>query len=202
MNQLELSVVEMCIESLKRNCFPVGSIVVDENERIVSKGRNMINENSGGHREIYGNAIAHAELNALAKLDGEHLYKYTIYCSMEPCVMCAGVIYMSGIRNIVYGMKDYLAGGLNLYGSTEYYSAKKMKVQQSENLRIIQAVLIGFLENTEYACREAFWEPYLKYYEKEYQTARKLLSKGVLPSLMNSTIGIDEFVKAVYKDYY
>ncbi len=201
MNQMELSVVELCIESLKKNCFPVGSIVVDENQKIISKGRNMINERSGGYREIYGNAIAHAELNALAKLDGEHLYKYTIYCSMEPCVMCAGAIYMSGIRKIVYGMKDYLAGGLDLYGSTEYYSSKKMKVQQSEDLRIIQAVLIGFLENTEYARREAFWEPYIRHYEKEYLTAKKLISEGVLVSLMNSTISTDEFVKAIYKNY-
>lgn len=199
MNQLELSVIELCIESLKKNCFPVGSIVVDENQKIISKGRNMINESSGGNREVYGNAIAHAELNALAKLDGEHLHKYTIYCSMEPCVMCAGAIYMSGIKNIVYGMKDYLAGGLNLYGSTEYYSSKKMKIHHSQDLQIVQAVLIGFLEDTEYAHRTAFWELYLKYYEKEYLTARKLLSEGVLSSLMNSQVGADEFVKAVYK---
>lgn len=201
MNQLELSVVELCIESLKNNCLAIGSIVVDENGRIVSKGRNMIGENSGGHREIYGNAIAHAELNALAKLDGEHLNKYTIYCSMEPCVMCAGAIYMSGIRNIVYGMRDYLAGGLNLYGSTEYYSRKKMTVQHNQNLQIVQGVLIGFLEDKEYVHRGGFWEMYLKYYEKEYLIAKKLLSEGILPSLVNSTMDIDDFVKTIYKNY-
>ncbi|WP_052465409.1 nucleoside deaminase [Thermotoga profunda] len=201
MNDLELSVVEMCVESLRKGCLPIGSIVVDEMGKIISRGRNMINEDSGRHREIYGNAIAHAELNALAKLDGEHINKYTIYCSMEPCVMCAGAIYMSGIRNIVYGMKDYLAGGLNLYGSTEYYSRKKMKIQHNQDLQIVQAVLIGFLEDKEYIHRGGFWEMYLKYYEKEYLTARKLLLEGIFTLLVNSIIDVNEFIEVVHKNY-
>ncbi|HEY8542270.1 MAG TPA: nucleoside deaminase [Pseudothermotoga sp.] len=201
MNDLELSVVGMCVESLRKGCLPIGSIVVDEMGKIISRGRNMINEDSGRHREIYGNAIAHAELNALAKLDGEHINKYTIYCSMEPCVMCAGAIYMSGIRNIVYGMKDYLAGGLNLYGSTEYYSRKKMKIQHNQDLQIVQAVLIGFLEDKEYIHRGGFWEMYLKYYEKEYLTARKLLLEGIFTLLVNSIIDVNEFIEVVHKNY-
>ncbi|HOJ89118.1 MAG TPA: nucleoside deaminase [Pseudothermotoga sp.] len=200
MNRYELRVVELCLNSLRNGSLPIGSVVVDNNSNIVSEGRNMIHENSGDNRDIYGNAIAHAELNALVKLNGEHLNTYTIYSSMEPCVMCAGAIYMSGIRNIVYGMKDYLAGGLNLYGLTDYYSRKKMTVHQSEDLGIIQAVLIGLLEDKEYVHRGGFWEIYLTHYKKEYLIAKRLEKEGFLNSLC-SELDASDFVHMV-RNYY
>lgn len=50
---------------------------------------------------------AHAEINllreAFPRLGREGLAGTTLYTSAEPCVMCAGAIYWSGIRRVIYG---------------------------------------------------------------------------------------------------
>jgi len=56
-----------------------------------------------------GDCTGHAEVNALRKLAGlgiprEELARATIYASGEPCVMCAGAIFWSGIGRVVFGI--------------------------------------------------------------------------------------------------
>ena len=50
---------------------------------------------------------AHAELNALrialTQFPAEFLQNCVMYASAEPCPMCAGAIYFSGIKRIVFG---------------------------------------------------------------------------------------------------
>ena len=49
----------------------------------------------------------HAELNLVSKaaieLDSERLWQSILYTSTEPCAMCTGAIFWSGISTIVYG---------------------------------------------------------------------------------------------------
>jgi dCMP deaminase len=47
---------------------------------------------------------AHAEANAIAlgAKKGVSLEGATIYCTLEPCITCAKLIIMSGIRRVVY----------------------------------------------------------------------------------------------------
>ncbi|MBF0376305.1 MAG: nucleoside deaminase [Desulfamplus sp.] len=35
----------------------------------------------------------------------------TLYCTMEPCLMCFGAIILSGIKKIVYSFEDPMGGG-------------------------------------------------------------------------------------------
>lgn len=55
-----------------------------------------------------GDCTAHAEINALRQLNpdlGHHvLEQATLYSSAEPCAMCAGAIFWSGIGRVVYGI--------------------------------------------------------------------------------------------------
>jgi len=57
---------------------------------------------------ITGNDITrHAELNLVSvasqKFDSDALSLATLYTSTEPCAMCTGAIFWSGISKIVYG---------------------------------------------------------------------------------------------------
>jgi tRNA(Arg) A34 adenosine deaminase TadA len=56
-----------------------------------------------------GSPLEHAEMNALrlalAK-GGTDLSRATLYSSAEPCAMCAGGIYWSGIGRVVYGLSE------------------------------------------------------------------------------------------------
>jgi tRNA(Arg) A34 adenosine deaminase TadA len=51
---------------------------------------------------------AHAEVNVIRALRGrvapEFLRRATLYASAEPCAMCAGAVFWSGVRRVVFGL--------------------------------------------------------------------------------------------------
>jgi tRNA(Arg) A34 adenosine deaminase TadA len=55
-------------------------------------------------------ATGHAELEAVRAASRHHspeaLAAVTLYSSAEPCAMCAGAIYWSGIGRVVYGLSE------------------------------------------------------------------------------------------------
>lgn len=55
-------------------------------------------------------ATGHAELEAVRAASRTHspeqLRSATLYTSTEPCAMCAGAIYWSGIGRVVYGLAE------------------------------------------------------------------------------------------------
>jgi tRNA(Arg) A34 adenosine deaminase TadA len=55
-------------------------------------------------------ATGHAELEAVRAASRRHgpaaLAAATLYSSAEPCAMCAGAIYWSGIGRVVYGLSE------------------------------------------------------------------------------------------------
>ncbi len=84
---------------------PIGAVVVKD-YRIVGVGRNR--------REKQKNALAHAELEAIASachtLDSWRLHGCTLYVTLEPCPMCMGAIINARLDRVVYGAKDKKAG--------------------------------------------------------------------------------------------
>ena len=93
---------------------PVGCVIVREG-RIIGRGRNR--------READNNALAHAELEAIAQacktLGGWRLSGCTLYVTLEPFPMCAGGIINARIPAVYYGAKDNGVGAcgsvLNLF---------------------------------------------------------------------------------------
>lgn len=84
---------------------PVGAVVVRDGV-IIGTGRNR--------REQCGNALAHAELEAIDAackyLGGWQLVGCTLYVTLEPCPMCAGAIINSRIERVVQGTRNPKAG--------------------------------------------------------------------------------------------
>lgn len=81
---------------------PVGAIVVDADGQIIGEGYNL--------REQLQSPSAHAEFIAIeqaAKALGRwRLNGCTLYVTLEPCPMCAGLIMNSRIKRVVYGAFD------------------------------------------------------------------------------------------------
>jgi tRNA(adenine34) deaminase len=81
--------------------IPIGAVVV-VNEKIIARGHNM--------SERLKDPTAHAEMIALTSafnsLGAKYLPEAILYITVEPCLMCAGAIYWSKIRKIVYGADD------------------------------------------------------------------------------------------------
>jgi tRNA(adenine34) deaminase len=85
---------------------PVAALVLDENGRIIGRGRN--------ERELRHDPTAHAEVLALreaaATRDDWHLEGCTLVVTLEPCVMCAGAVLAARVPTVVFGAWDEKAG--------------------------------------------------------------------------------------------
>ena len=92
-------------EAAEEGEVPVGCVIT-LGDRIVGRGRNR--------RERDKTALAHAELEAVAEacrtLGGWRLWQCTLYVTLEPCPMCAGLLAQAGLDEIVFGARDALAG--------------------------------------------------------------------------------------------
>jgi tRNA(adenine34) deaminase len=86
-------------KSLLTNDVPVGALIVDSDGNIISKAHNIKEKNQS--------LIDHAEIIAInkanKKINNWHLDDYTMYVTLEPCMMCTGAIIESRIKRLVYG---------------------------------------------------------------------------------------------------
>lgn len=121
--------LEQSWEAYCRGGVPIGAVVVNAAGEIVSRGRNRIADSDAPLRQTFDNQLAHAELNALMALGPRpaDVNSYAIYTAIEPCPLCLGAIYMSGVRKIYYAAGDTYAGATNLLGKTWYLSHKPVK---------------------------------------------------------------------------
>ena len=86
---------------------PVGAVVV-MGGRIVGRGRNapVAQMDPTAHAEIL--AIREAAL----RVGNYRLTGATLYCTLEPCVMCAGALVAARIGRVVFGARDLRFGGV------------------------------------------------------------------------------------------
>ena len=73
---------------------------------------------------------AHAELNLVRWLGGlpaPVLAGATLHASTEPCAMCAGAVYWSGIGRVVFGLSN-----ARLYGEVLRGSPKALQLSSRE----------------------------------------------------------------------
>lgn len=122
--------LEEAWDAYRAGTVPIGAVIADGDGQLVARGRNRILEDEYQRGQINSNQLAHAELNALLKINrsSHQTHACTIYTTIEPCPLCMGAIYMSGVRSIQYAARDNYAGSTNLLGTTEYLSRKPIKV--------------------------------------------------------------------------
>ena len=86
---------------------PIGAVVVCDG-RIVARAHNR--------RELDRDPSAHAEframLDAARELDRWRLSGCTVYVTLEPCLMCAGLMVNARVDRCVYGAADPKGGAL------------------------------------------------------------------------------------------
>jgi tRNA(adenine34) deaminase len=92
-------------EALDKDEVPVGCVVVHEGTAI-GRAHNM--------RETLADPTAHAEMIALTQaasaLGRWHLSGTTVYCTLEPCCMCAGAMVNARIDRLVFGLAESKSG--------------------------------------------------------------------------------------------
>jgi tRNA(adenine34) deaminase len=92
-------------QALTHGDVPVGAVAVRE-EVVIGRGHNR--------KEADADPTAHAEMTALQEasqsLGGWRLAEVTLYCTLEPCPMCAGAMVSARLPRLVYGAMDPKAG--------------------------------------------------------------------------------------------
>lgn len=98
---------------------PVGAVVVYEpidkatrkpldKPRVVGRAHNL--------RETAKDAAAHAEFlamqEAMRELGAWRLEDCTVYVTLEPCIMCAGLMQQARVARCVFGARDPKGGAL------------------------------------------------------------------------------------------
>jgi tRNA(adenine34) deaminase len=84
---------------------PVGALAVAEG-RVIGRAHNR--------KEALVDPTAHAEILLLREVSAQlgrwRLPDVTVYCTMEPCAMCAGAMVQARIGRLVYAVPDLRAG--------------------------------------------------------------------------------------------
>jgi tRNA(Arg) A34 adenosine deaminase TadA len=102
----DLKLLKMAIrrarDSRAEGNHPFGAVLADaEGHRLLDAGNTVSTE---------GDCTGHAETNlvrlASKAYDSEFLKSCTLYSSAEPCAMCSGAIYWSGIGRVVYAISE------------------------------------------------------------------------------------------------
>ncbi|NOU52360.1 tRNA adenosine(34) deaminase TadA [Pseudoalteromonas sp. JBTF-M23] len=89
----------------QQNEIPVGAVIVKDNKLIAA----------GWNQSICNHdPSAHAEMQAIRQagqvLKNYRLVDCTLYVTLEPCPMCAGLLVHSRLSRVVFGAKDAKTG--------------------------------------------------------------------------------------------
>ena len=99
--------LELAEAAAARGEVPVGAVVVLDGEPI-GEGSNRVEEQRS--------PLAHAEMEALqrafAAVGVKRLPNATLYCSLEPCFLCAGAILHARVARVVFGARDSKFGAV------------------------------------------------------------------------------------------
>ena len=97
--------LELASKAESNGEVPVGAIVVRDNQ-VIGKGFNqpIVSHNPAGHAEVLELQQAAEWLNNYRTVDT------TLYVTLEPCPMCAGLMLHARVKRLVFGAYDQKSG--------------------------------------------------------------------------------------------
>lgn len=98
--------IELSRSAVEKGNEPFGALLVDANGAVVLRVENSI----FSQRDVTNHAETNLVRLAVAKFDADFLRGCTLYTSTEPCAMCAGAIYWSEIRRVVFACSEKRLG--------------------------------------------------------------------------------------------
>ena len=138
---------------------PIGCVIVHD-DMIVGRGYNRRNTDKS--------TLSHAEISAIKKasrvLGDWRLEGCTLYCTLEPCQMCAGAIVQARIDRVVIGAQSPKSG----CGGT------LLNILQNEDFNHQVAVTNGVLEEESQALLQQFFQEL-----RQRNRAEKMKKRGM-----------------------
>lgn len=132
---------------------PFGAILVSQTGEVLLEAENTVNTSK--------DATGHAETNlmrlASQTFSSDLLATSTMYSSCEPCVMCAGAMYWTGVGRLVYALSEsklYEMTGANPDNPTMHLECREVLSRGQRNIQVLGPAL----EIEASAVHADFWE--------------------------------------------
>jgi tRNA(Arg) A34 adenosine deaminase TadA len=93
-------------EALRTGNIPVGAVASSQDGTIVHAARNRVLDKDGPAGEIFGSALAHAEMNVLARLPFRSHRNLVLSTTLQPCLQCAAAIRLGPIATVRFAGAD------------------------------------------------------------------------------------------------
>ncbi len=130
-------------KAAEKDEVPIGAVVV-KNGEIIARAHNL--------KESTKLASAHAEVLAInaasTTIGGWRLTDCHLYVTIEPCAMCAGLIYQARIERLIFAAKEFRSGAC---GSV-------MNVLENPHINHSVEITSGVLEAEATAIIKAFFK--------------------------------------------
>jgi tRNA(adenine34) deaminase len=122
-------------QSAQADEVPVGALVVIGGEIVGSGSNSPI---------AHTDPTAHAEILAIrqaaARLRNYRLTGSTLYCTLEPCVMCAGALVAARVQRLVFGARDLRFGGVRSKFQVADSEVLNHRVEVGEGVLAVECV--------------------------------------------------------------
>jgi tRNA(Arg) A34 adenosine deaminase TadA len=112
-------------DALRSGSIAVGACACTADGEIVCSARNRVNDSEGPPGEIFGSALAHAEMNVLARLPFRRYRDLVLTTTLEPCLQCAAAIRLGPIGTVRFAGPDRYWDGCHDFGKLSAREARR-----------------------------------------------------------------------------
>jgi tRNA(Arg) A34 adenosine deaminase TadA len=112
-------------EAFRTGNVAVGACAATAAGEVVQSARNRVNDRDAPHGEIFGSALAHAEMNVLARLPYRGHQELVLTTTLEPCLQCAAAIRLSRIGTVRFAGADRYWDGCHDFGKLSSREAQR-----------------------------------------------------------------------------
>jgi tRNA(Arg) A34 adenosine deaminase TadA len=112
-------------EALRTGNIAVGACASTPDGEIVHSARNRVNDSEGPPGEIFGSALAHAEMNVLARLPFPSRRDLVLTTTLQPCLQCAGAIRLGRVATVRFAGADHYWDGCHDFARLSAREARR-----------------------------------------------------------------------------
>jgi tRNA(Arg) A34 adenosine deaminase TadA len=146
--------ISLAHEAVQQGNRPFGSLIVDRLGNIIAEAVSTQRQDRDW--------TAHAEMKAVRAagkvLSWDQLAECTIYASGDPCPMCAGAIYWSNIRRVVFGVDEVNMRPLrqgNAQGAGLLMTCREVLARSQHEIEVVGPALVSEALEP----HKVFWRP-------------------------------------------
>jgi tRNA(Arg) A34 adenosine deaminase TadA len=186
--------------SWRSGSLGIGSVITNAQADIVAIGQNRVMDPPDGPGPLSGIPMAHAEMNALASLPAGDCRRYTLYTTLEPCLMCSATITGTyKIPRVLFAAHDPPLDGLE--EALRQHPVTARSLPQREHLRGPYSVLAYVLPKVAVLQRGRVPQPANeRLTPARLGLARQLLERGDLGPLAQDASGPQDVASALWAD--